>query len=58
MTTGLGINAFESDERDANLGDIVAAYAPAGAENPLLQSNIKANVQNVICLTFSIRLSC
>jgi hypothetical protein len=42
LTTGLGINAFESDERDPNLGDIVAAYAPGGAENLLLQTNIQA----------------
>jgi len=40
-TTGLGVNAFESDESHPDLGDIVAAYAPGGVEDPTLQSNIK-----------------
>jgi hypothetical protein len=41
-TTGLGVNAFESDESNRPLGDIVDAYAPGGVENPALKSNIQA----------------
>jgi hypothetical protein len=42
QTTGLGVNAYESDESHKELGDILAAYAPDGHENPLLKSNIEA----------------
>jgi hypothetical protein len=40
-TRGKGINSFESDEKEPVLGDIVEAYAPGGAENPQLKTNIQ-----------------
>ncbi len=41
FTPGKGINSFESDEKEPDLGDIVAKYAPGGAENPQLKTNIQ-----------------
>jgi len=41
VTTGEGVNSFESDEKDHNIGDIVAAFAAAGAENPTLSASIQ-----------------
>jgi hypothetical protein len=43
-TAGQGVNAFESDESNPDLGDVVAAYTSAGKENPLIQSNIAASL--------------
>jgi hypothetical protein len=48
-TRGKGINSFESDEKEPDLGDIVAKYAPGGAENPQL----KANIQETLTLAGS-----
>jgi hypothetical protein len=44
QTSGQGINSFESDELQPDLGDIVAAYAPGGKENPIIQANIAASL--------------
>jgi hypothetical protein len=45
LVTGEGVNAFESDEKDNNLGDIVAAFAPGGVSNPTLSANIQATLK-------------
>jgi hypothetical protein len=46
QTSGQGVNSFESDESNPDLGDIVAAYtsAPGGKENPVIKSNIAASL--------------
>jgi hypothetical protein len=47
QTTGLGVNAFESNESNPPLGDIITAYAPAGIENPVIAANIRAAISLV-----------
>jgi hypothetical protein len=49
QATGEGVNAFESDESNPPLGDIINAYAPGGVgtENPVIQSNIKSAIGRV-----------
>ncbi len=44
FATGVGLNAFESDEKDHSLGDIVAAFAPAGVPNPTLSASVQATL--------------
>jgi hypothetical protein len=46
QTSGQGVNSFESDESNPDLGDVVAAYtsAPGGKENPVIESNIAASL--------------
>jgi hypothetical protein len=43
--TGLDVNAFESDETNNELGDIIDAYAPGNAENPVIRSNIEQTLK-------------
>jgi hypothetical protein len=40
-TSGHGINSFESDEKENEFGDILAAYAPGNVENTQLKKNIQ-----------------
>ena len=47
QTTGEGANSFESNEgsnADKNSGNIDTAYAPGGAENPVLKANIQSSL--------------
>jgi hypothetical protein len=39
-TGGEGVNAFESDERDATLGDVSAAFTGSTGPNPLVKKTI------------------
>jgi hypothetical protein len=52
QATGQGVNAFESDESNPDLGDIATAYAPGGTENPGLRSNIQS-ILNVAAPTLT-----
>jgi hypothetical protein len=45
---GEGVNAFESDESNPLLGDIITAYVTiGGTENPVIQSDIKSAISTV-----------
>jgi hypothetical protein len=44
QTSGQGVNSFESDESQADLGDVLAAYAPGNKENPIIQANIATSL--------------
>jgi hypothetical protein len=43
-TSGQGVNSFESDETQADLGDVLTAYAPGNKESPVIQANIAASL--------------
>jgi hypothetical protein len=43
-TSGQGVNSFESDEHQADIGDVLTAYAPGDVENPVIQVNIAASL--------------
>ena len=43
-TSGQGVNSFESDEAQSDLGDVLAAYAPGNKENTIIRANIATSL--------------